>query len=144
VTAAAPRVSPLPGEQWDDQVRSALGVLLPPGRLNPQDAGNLLGTLVHNPALTQAYLQFNKYVLIDSTLSARVREIAVLRTVLLRECPHLWSHHIPIALRAGLTTDEIAAIESGEFGSGADRAVLLAVDELEGRAKVSDETWLAR
>lgn len=122
-------------------MRSALGVLLPPDRINPQDAGNVLGTLVHNPALTQAYLRFNKYVLVDSTLSARVREIAVLRTVLLRKCPYLWSHHIPIAERAGLTTDEIAAIETGEFGSGADRAVLLAVDELDKQAKVSDGTW---
>jgi 4-carboxymuconolactone decarboxylase len=137
------RIAPLPADQWDDEVRDALTVLLAPERINPRDAGNVLATLVRNPALTKAYLQFNKYVLIDSTLSARVREIAILRAAHLRESPYLWSHHIPLAQRAGLTPAEITAIERGEAASDFDRTVLRAVDELDERATISDDTWAA-
>jgi 4-carboxymuconolactone decarboxylase len=137
------RIAPLPVEHWDDNVRDALGVLVAPERLNPTDAGNLLGTLVRNPALTKAYLHFNKYILVDNTLSARIREIAILRAAHLRESPYLWSHHIPLAQRAGLTLDEIAAIERGEAASDFDRAVIRAVDELAERARISDDTWAA-
>jgi 4-carboxymuconolactone decarboxylase len=135
------RVAPLPVEQWDDQVRAALSVLLRPEKINPTDAGNILGTLVHNPALTKAFLEFNKYILVDNTLSARVREVAILRTAHLRDSPYLWSHHIPLAQRAGLSLDEITAIERGEAASDFDRAVLRAVDELAERARISDDTW---
>ena len=69
---------------------------------------------MRNPALTKAYLHFNKYILVDYTLSARIREIAILRAAHLRESPYLWSHHIPLAQRAGLTLDEIDAIERGD------------------------------
>jgi 4-carboxymuconolactone decarboxylase len=135
------RLSPLPADQWDEQVRGAVAVLLPRERINPRDAGNILGTLVHNPALTKAYLQFNKYVLVDSTLSARVREIAILKTSLLRDCPYLWSHHVPIAQRAGLSVEEIAAVEHGEATDDFDQLVLNAVDELHTDAKIADGTW---
>lgn len=137
------RLAPLPADEWDDQVRDALGVLLPPERINAADAGNLLTTLVRNPALARAYLKFSTYVLRDSTLSPRVREIVVLRTVHRRNCSYLWSHHIPIAQRAGLTLDEIAGIRRGEAANDFDRAVLQAVDEVEDQAVVSDNTWEA-
>jgi 4-carboxymuconolactone decarboxylase len=137
------RLSPLPADQWDEQVCDAVAVLLPRERTNPRDAGNILGTLVHNPALTKAYLQFNKYVLVDSTLSARVREIAILKTALLRDCPYLWSHHVPIAQRAGLSVEEISAVERGEAADDFDQLVLNAVDELHTDAKIADGTWAA-
>lgn len=139
----ATRLTPLPADEWGEEARAALRPLLPPERCNPRDAGNVLGTLVRHPALTSAYLHFNAYLLKDSTLSARVREVALLRVVHRRECAYLWSHHIPIALRAGLTADDIGAIRGGRPADEADLIVVQAVDELDEHSTVSDNTWTA-
>lgn len=135
------RLAPLPEDEWDDEVHNALAVLLPPGRVNQRDAGNLLGTLVHHPRLTQAYLRFNRHLLGGSTLPIRLREIVILRVVHRRDCAYLWSHHVPIAQRAGLSPEDIAAIRQGQATSEPDRAAIRAVDELDEATKVSDDTW---
>jgi alkylhydroperoxidase family enzyme len=80
--------------------------------------------------LTRAYLRFNAYLLMDSTLSARVREVALLRIVQRRDCGYLWSRHVPIAQRAGRTAAEIDAIRYGEVSNDLDRLVIRAVDKL--------------
>lgn len=138
-----PRLEPLPEAHWDDGVRDALSPLLPAQRANPVDAGNVLGTLARHPDLARAYLQFNAHLLVRSTLSARVREVIVLRAALLRGSDYLWEHHIPLAERAGLTTAEIEGIRVGELGDERDRLVVRAVDELERRSTLTDATWTA-
>lgn len=138
-----PRLAPLPFAEWDDEVRAAMGVLVQPERINPRDAGNVLATLAHNPSLMSAYLHFNRYVLLDSPLPERLRELAIMRVAVLRNCPYLWSHHVPLAERAGLSPGEIAAIELGEAVPEADRVILQAVSELESQARVTDSTWTA-
>jgi 4-carboxymuconolactone decarboxylase len=135
------RLDPLREEEWDDAARCALLSLLPPERANRNDAGNILSTLVRHRALTSAYLPFNAYLLARSTLPARVREVALLRAVHRRDCDYLWSHHVPIAHRAGLTDNEIDAIRCGELTHDADRAVLGAVDDLIDQCTISDAVW---
>jgi 4-carboxymuconolactone decarboxylase len=144
MTALHPnRLRPLPADQWDDDVRRALSPLLAPERANPHDAGNVLATLARHPELAHAYLTFNAYLLRDSTLSARVREVALLRVVHRRECGYLWSHHVPIARRTGLSAAEIQAISDGEAADELDGLVLRAVDELDEQSTISDVTWTA-
>jgi 4-carboxymuconolactone decarboxylase len=137
------RLTPLPADQWNDDVRHALSPLLAADRANPRDAGNVLGTLVRHPALTRAYLSFNAYLLRDSTLSDRVREVALLRVVHRRGCGYLWRHHVPIAQRAGMTATDIDGIRRGDVAEERDRLVVRAVDELDERSTVSDATWTA-
>lgn len=122
-------------------MRDALGSLLPPERANPRDAGNVLATMVRHPALTGAYLPFNAYLLNGSTLSPRIREIALLRAVLRSDCEYLWAHHLPIARRAGLTDSEIDAIRGGTPATAADAAVARAADELVDTRTVSAAVW---
>ncbi|BCI54323.1 carboxymuconolactone decarboxylase [Mycolicibacterium litorale] len=135
------RLSPLPPEEWDDDVRDALSPLLAAERANPRDAGNILGTLVRNRPLTRAYLAFNAYLLKGSTLSARIREVALMRAVLWRRCDYLWDHHVELARRAGLTAAEIDGIRSGSVDGELDALVLRAVDELERDSTIADDTW---
>lgn len=135
------RLTPLPDGEWDDDARAAVTALLPPERANARDAGNVLATLVRHPRLTRAYLKFNAYLLRDSTLPPRAREAALLRAVHRRDCEYLWSHHVPIARRAGLTHAEIDAIKSDEVGTDPDRVIVRAVDELDGCSRISDATW---
>jgi 4-carboxymuconolactone decarboxylase len=135
------RLTPLPPDEWDDGVREALSPLLPAERANPRDAGNILATLVRHRSLTRAYLAFNAYLLRDSTLSARIREVALMRAVHWRRCGYLWDHHVELAQRAGLTAAEIDGIERGDLGEGLDGLVIRVVDELERDSTVSDDTW---
>ena len=135
------RLTPLPEEEWDDPARAAVTALLPPERANARDAGNVLATMVRHPDLTRAYLKFNAYLLRDSTLSARPRVVALLRIVHRRDCGYLWSHHVPIACRAGLSAAEIDAIRRGEVANEMDRVIVRAVDELDAHSTISDATW---
>jgi 4-carboxymuconolactone decarboxylase len=137
------RVSPLPADEWDDKVDHALSGLLPAERRNPADAGNLLATLVRHPRLTRAFLRFNNHLLFSSTLSPRVRELAVLRVAHRRGCEYEWRHHVDMGREAGLSDDVIEGIQRGEAADDLDSAVLHAVDELEDKSIISDSTWAA-
>jgi 4-carboxymuconolactone decarboxylase len=137
-----PRMPTLPADQWDDDVRGALSPLLPASRANPRDAGNILSTLAHHPALTKAYLTFNAHVLLHSTISARVREVAVLRAALASRSDYLWDHHVPLGRRAGLTDAEIESIRVGNPADPVDLLVVSAVDELDDQRTISDATWV--
>src|SRR5271168_4989423 len=135
------RLTPLPADEWDDRARAVLPSLIPAARANPTGAGNVLSTLVRHPDLTEAYLPFNAYLLNGSTLSPRIREVALLRVVCRRDCDYLWSHHLPIAGRAGLTDREIDDIRDGRVAKEADQAVLRAVDDLIDRGTISTPAW---
>ncbi len=142
-SAAPPvRLAPLPPERWDDEVDRALSGMLPRWRRNPVNAGNGLATLVHNPALTKAFLPFNVHLLFSSTLSPRLRELAILRVAHRRDSDYEWAHHVDMGRQAGLTDDDIAGAADGS-AAGFDGVVLRAVDELHDGYRISDETWAA-
>jgi 4-carboxymuconolactone decarboxylase len=135
------RLAPLPAEEWDEHARAALASLIPPDRANPTGAGNVLSTLVRHPDLVGAYLPFNAYLLRSSTLSPRIREVALLRVVYRGDCEYLWAHHLPIAARAGLTAEDIAAVRSGNGAEPLDQLVIRAVDDLTVHSTISQPTW---
>ena len=137
------RVPPLPAEEWDDNVRRALSVILPEDRLNPEDAGTALSTLARHPSLTKAFLRFSTHLLFRNSLDTRTRELAILRTAHRKQCSYEWAHHVLIAKAEGLTDDEISGVQLGTLGSDSDQIVLDAVDELDGQARISDATWAA-
>jgi AhpD family alkylhydroperoxidase len=135
------RVQPLPAEEWDEAVQRSLSVMLPPERCNPQDAGNLMATLARHPKLADAYLRFGSYLLLRSTLPARIREQATLRVAHRRACAYEWTSHVKLAKQAGLSEADIAAAQTGETDDEFDRAVFAAVDELDEKSSLSDQTW---
>ncbi|WP_068273707.1 carboxymuconolactone decarboxylase family protein [Aldersonia kunmingensis] len=135
------RLAPLPSDEWTDEVRSSLTSLLPVERANPADAGNVLSTLVRHTDLTHAYLPFNTYLLRESALSPRIREVALMRVVHRRGCEYLWTHHIPLAKRVGLTDADIDGIRDGKPADDCDRIVVAAVDDLDTQSTISAEVW---
>ena len=137
------RLSPLPADRWDDAARHAVSGMLPEDRRNPHGAGNLLSTLVHHPKLTRAFLRFNGYLLYGSTLPPRIRELAILRVAHRRRCDYEWTHHVTLGKREGLSDADIDAAKSGDAIDDFDRVVLTAVDELDERTNLSDQTWAA-
>jgi 4-carboxymuconolactone decarboxylase len=138
----AVRIPPLQADQWDDSVLAALR-MIPEERRNPTDAGNALATFVNHPDLTRAYLTFSFYLLMRSTLSPRLRELAVLRVAHRSECAYEWDEHVVIGQQAGLSEDDIVALQHGDAADEFDRTVLRAVDELIDANRVSDATWAA-
>ncbi len=137
------RLSPLPADQWDDAARHALSVMLPEERQNPDGAGTLLSTFVRHPKLTRAYLKFSTYLLYGSTLSPRIRELVILRVAHRRDCAYEWAHHVDMGKRVGLTDADIEAAQTGQSPDAFDSALLRAVDELDEKSKISDQTWAA-
>ncbi|MEU0538590.1 carboxymuconolactone decarboxylase family protein [Nocardia sp. NPDC005978] len=135
------RLPPLPADEWDDRTRSALRALLPRDRRHPDGAGPAMSTLVRHPDLTEAFLGFGVYVLFRSSLPARVRELVVLRVAHRSSCAYEWDSHVSIAAEAGITPEDIAAIQSGVSTDPYDQAVLTAVDELAEHNALGDRTW---
>ncbi|MCV7423172.1 carboxymuconolactone decarboxylase family protein [Mycobacterium yunnanensis] len=136
------RIPPLPAAEWDDAVLGALR-MMPEERRNPTAAGNAIGTLVNHPDLTRPFLNFSFYLLMRSSLDARIREMAILRVAHRTSCAYEWDEHVEIGTDAGLTADDIAAVQQVDAAHGFDRTVFAAADELVDDARISDGTWAA-
>lgn len=135
------RTPPLPGDQWGEEEDAALAGMLPRRLRNPEGAGNALGTLIRHPELTKAFLGLNVHLLFRSTLPPRLRELAILRIARRRDCSYEWLHHVLVAAKEGMTEAEIEAAGEGRADGELERAVLRAVDELDGDSNLSDPTW---
>jgi alkylhydroperoxidase family enzyme len=146
-----PRITPLPPDEWSEEVVQAIASLRPPDAkhsLRRRKGGpkglNVLGTLARHPSLMHAFHTFNGHILSSSTLTPRQRELLILRVAVLRDAAYEWEQHVIIAADAGIDDAEIARVRVGADAAGwatLDAAMLRAVDELVGDALVSDETW---
>ncbi len=146
---APARIAPLPRAEWSPEMtefisgfRSAVrGDGPEEGR---QSGSNLLGTFARYPELAKAFLTFNGHLLYGSALSARQRELLVLRVAALRRCGYEWAQHVILGGKAGLEDEEIARVRQGPDAPGWDPlegALVRAVDELLAEGTVGDETW---
>lgn len=112
-----------------------------------RDDGSVLGvwsTCAQSPELCEAWLTFTDYILRDSTLPLRDRELLILRIGWLNGGAYEWSAHLGVARRAGLSEEELKRVVDGPDAAGWsdwDATLLRAADELHSEALVSDETW---
>lgn len=107
---------------------------------------NIFGALGNHPEMMKRWLVFAGHVMSKNTLSARDREILILRTGWNCRSRYEWGQHVLIALECGLTADEIEAVKSGASHStwtDWEKLLLRAADELHDRFTLSDETWNA-
>jgi 4-carboxymuconolactone decarboxylase len=148
-----PRIAPLLPPAWDADALDALGAF-PSGLkfvLQRWDAGGAdargmytLGFLAHYPALAKAFLTLNKHVAADSTLTARDRELLILRISWLRQSEYEFVQHVILGRRAGLTEEELARIQIGPAAQGwseADAQLLQVADDLYQDACIGENTW---
>jgi alkylhydroperoxidase family enzyme len=151
--APGPRITPLPPDQWPEEVNQAIAALRPPDArhtLRRRKGGpkglNVLGTLARHPALMHAFHSFNGHILSSSTLTPRQRELLILRVAAVRDAEYEWEQHVILAEEAGIDEQEIARVRLGADTPGwspHEAAMLRAVDELVADALVSDATWSA-
>ncbi|RYD95906.1 MAG: hypothetical protein EOP61_18890, partial [Sphingomonadales bacterium] len=106
---------------------------------------NIYRTLANHVDLYNRWSPLGQFLLNGSSISARHREMAMLRMGWLCQSPYEWSQHARIAkASAGMTEAEIRAIAAdptSSLWSDTDRAVLKMADELRYDAMISDATW---
>ncbi len=148
---AAPRLAPVPREEWGDDAADALrrgfgaagaDRLTATGPDAPP-VPNVVGTLMHHPALAGPFLAYNGVLLQQPALDARVRELMVLRVAWRARSRYEFVQHARLAQRLGVTPEEIAAIAGGARveWTPVEAAALDATDQLVDRYRVDDETW---
>lgn len=138
-----PRVEPLPAEAAQASM-SAITEAVSTVQEGP--VLNIFRTLQHHPKLTEAWGEFGRYILTDSTLPPRHREMAMLRIGWLCQSDYEFGQHARIARDIGMTNAEILAITKGPQDpawTDFERALLKGVDELHAEALISDATWAA-
>ena len=106
---------------------------------------NVFRTFGQDPDAAKAFLAWGGYILSKrNAVAPREREIAILRTGFLCRSGYEWTQHVRIALNAGVTEAEVAAIKVGpddpSWGE-LDRLILQATDELFHDKFVADATW---
>lgn len=130
-----PRLEPMNPDEMDPETRIPFG----DGPLL-----NIFRTLAHHPKLMKSWLVFGNHILGQNSLSARDRELAILRVGWLCQSEYEWAQHTAIALRVGISDEEIERVSRGPDAPGwTDRevALLTATDELVGDSFVQDSTW---
>jgi len=136
-----PRIEPLPPSEWDDETKEMLESLRRDGEVY-----NIFATLGRYPQLLKRWLVFASHILSKSSLPAREREIAILRTGWLCRAEYEWGHHVAIGKQVGLSDEDIQRIIAGPDANGLDpfeMMLLQAVDELHVNSFISDSTWTA-
>ena len=135
-----PRIHPVQENEWTAEQRKLLESLGQIGQMN------VFKTFARHPKLLEKFLVFLLYILRESTLPPRDRELAILRIGWLCQAEYEWSQHAVIGKLAGLTDQEILRITKGpkaEGWSSFDATLLRAVDELHKNAFISNSTWVA-
>ncbi len=79
------------------------------------DFAHQIKTLAHRPSiaenLVRLYLGFRE----DSLVDRRLIELAILTVSHLNRCQYCIAHHSPLGARYGLSEDQLAALEAGEW-----------------------------
>ena len=145
---SAPRIPPLEQTFWTGELRALL---------DPDATGRPIAavyrTFAQHPALYRPRQDLSEYIRTKSTLSPRIRELAILRIGVLCGSDYEWGAHAPAGRSAGLTAEEINRIAmtpltpspavSLRDWSGQDAPVIRAADELFAGDVISEQTWTA-
>ena len=70
--------------------------------------------LLHSPELASRTAHLGAYIRFESGLSGEIRELAILTVARQLDCRYEWAMHAPLARKAGVRDDAIAAAK----GSG--------------------------
>jgi AhpD family alkylhydroperoxidase len=94
---------------------------------------NVFKVMAHSPELMRSWWDMMMVALARLSLDARLRELAILRVFQVLRCGYGFAHHVRLAKRMGLTTQEIEALaqyESAREFSEVDRIVLRYTDSV--------------
>ncbi len=95
---------------------------------------NLYRVIGHSPRMLRAWLDFAWPLRLDAQAPRRMRELLILRGAQVSGTRYEWVHHVPMALAAGVTRQQIDSLDDRWAQSSAfdetERAVLRLADEV--------------
>lgn len=116
--------------------------------LNAQDPGlrrlNVVKSFARNPKLAESWMPFARYILRNSSLPPRDREILILRIGWLNQSQYEFTQHVRVGKTSGLTDDDITRVTQGADApgwSGFDAALMRAADQLHAKSGIDDAVW---
>lgn len=138
-----PRVAPAPPQQLRPLARIVAEV---GGRISGSGPLNIFTTLGRHPRLFRAWLRYSAHLMPFGQLPRHDTELVILRVAWQSRSAYEWHQHVPIALRVGLTPDEVAGVADRPQTNGftpRQRTLLAVSDELLARRALLDSTWSA-
>jgi len=105
---------------------------------------NIFRTLTNHPLLMKKFMTFGSYILGAATISARLREVVILRTAYLCDAEYEWGQHVRVGRDAGLEDDVIRAIKddpTSSLFSELERLSIQASDALFADKFIPDDLW---
>jgi 4-carboxymuconolactone decarboxylase len=137
----SPRIEPVPAHGNPPDVQELLDGALGGGVAN---AANIFRTMANHPGLMRKFMPYGGKLLMGGKLSARDRELVILRTAYLCRSDYEWGQHLRIGAQAGLSDEEMVRITNGPRDGAWDEhdALLLrATDEIVLEHELSEGTW---
>ncbi|MFN8522779.1 MAG: carboxymuconolactone decarboxylase family protein [Chloroflexota bacterium] len=107
---------------------------------------NLDRTLLHSPPIAGAWPTFSGAIRRESVLDGQIRELAILRVGHLNRSVYEFEHHVPAALREGMSQEKVNAITRGPddpLFDDRERAVLRYTDHVTRDVQVPDAAFQA-
>jgi alkylhydroperoxidase family enzyme len=135
-----PRIEPV--AEGDDP---ALAPLIE--KIRRERGGKLLilyRMLLHSPPVAEGWLALLTAIRQHCSLSARLRELAILRIAVLNRADYEFEAHVPFALAEGVPQSSIDALRAGRSlpdASSAEAATLAYTEALTSKVEVSDATF---
>jgi alkylhydroperoxidase family enzyme len=106
----------------------------------------LARALANAPDAARVFHKLGKWVRYDSTVDARLRELAILQVGYLARSPYEWSHHVKIGFDFGVTEDDLRGLMADSDGQPnalepLARCVLRAAREMTDGGEMRAETF---
>lgn len=114
------------------------------GRLTGDGPPNIFTTLGQHPRLFRAWLYYSAHLMPFGRLPRGDTELVILRVAWRCGSGYEWRQHVPLALRIGLTADQINAIAEHASIDGLterQRTLLAVTDDLLEQRAISEPTW---
>ncbi len=108
--------------------------------------GNLFLMVAHSQAAVREFIRYGDRLLFKASLDSRFRELAIIRVSQICASHYEWAHHVPIALRAGLTREQIEAAanwKDSELFTDQEKVILAFTEEVMADSSPSEETFAA-
>lgn len=132
---------PLVSPPYDPKVAEAMAKV--DMGLSPQ---GLMRSLAHHPRLFGNLMAIGGTIIYRTSLDARLRELAILRTAARTLSEYEWGMHVALFREScRLTEAELTSLQYGAPGDSSwtetEELVLRVVDELHDKSTLSDATW---
>jgi 4-carboxymuconolactone decarboxylase len=139
-----PRIPLIPPDRWTAEQDAAYAVMDSSATKRLGASAHLTTAMANHPRLAAAFYTLGRHILLDSTLSDRLRELVTLRVGWRHKSGYEWYHHVRSGKRIGLTDAEIDAVKQGAdaaLWSPADACVLRVADQLMATSRIDDALW---